>query len=279
MKPTHVSIVGGEPLVRFRELDEILPKLAGEGRADAGRDERRAADSRERGRRFRACRSASRSTGSQPEHDVRRAPATYDRILKHIEGHQITVHCTVTRQQSRPGYLTEFTEFWNAQPDVKRHLVQPLHAAAGRGVGRAAAAGGSRARRRGNRRALRGRLDKLRDMRPSVLEGYLHPPQESGVVHLCADDRVPVGGFDDENHAVPVRRRSGLQPVRVHGVGGARRGRPLQAAGRRLRAGQIYWASRKVGNGVRRLRGGTNRASLRRPRVAAGTRQRSRDPS
>src|SRR3954470_1883634 len=29
--PIHVSIVGGEPLVRFRELNEILPKLAARG--------------------------------------------------------------------------------------------------------------------------------------------------------------------------------------------------------------------------------------------------------
>src|SRR6185312_11519567 len=44
--------------------------------------------------------------GLQPEHDVRRTPATYERILKHIIGHQIVVHCTVTRQQvTRPGYL------------------------------------------------------------------------------------------------------------------------------------------------------------------------------
>ena len=27
-KPLHVSIVGGEPLVRYRELNEILPRLA-----------------------------------------------------------------------------------------------------------------------------------------------------------------------------------------------------------------------------------------------------------
>jgi sulfatase maturation enzyme AslB (radical SAM superfamily) len=33
--------------------------------------------------------------GLQPEHDARRAPATYDRILKHIDGHQITVYSTV----------------------------------------------------------------------------------------------------------------------------------------------------------------------------------------
>src|SRR3954465_12117349 len=27
-QPLHISIVGGEPLVRFRELNEILPELA-----------------------------------------------------------------------------------------------------------------------------------------------------------------------------------------------------------------------------------------------------------
>src|SRR5258707_2738292 len=30
-RPIHVSIVGGEPLVRFRELNVILPALAGRG--------------------------------------------------------------------------------------------------------------------------------------------------------------------------------------------------------------------------------------------------------
>src|SRR5262249_49315803 len=58
--------------------------------------------------------------GLQPEHDARRAPATYDRILKHIRGQQITIHTTVTRQQARPGYLTESTEFWAPNADVKR---------------------------------------------------------------------------------------------------------------------------------------------------------------
>jgi hypothetical protein len=34
--------------------------------------------------------------GLQPEHDERRRLATYDRNLKHIQGHHIMVHCTVT---------------------------------------------------------------------------------------------------------------------------------------------------------------------------------------
>ena len=55
--------------------------------------------------------------GLQPEHDERRKPATYERILKHIAGHEITVHCTVTSQQvRRDGYLDEFVRFWSAEP-------------------------------------------------------------------------------------------------------------------------------------------------------------------
>jgi sulfatase maturation enzyme AslB (radical SAM superfamily) len=59
--------------------------------------------------------------GLQPEHDVRRTPATYDRILKHIVGHRIVVHCTVTRQQvQRRGYLREFAAFWSDQAHVRK---------------------------------------------------------------------------------------------------------------------------------------------------------------
>jgi MoaA/NifB/PqqE/SkfB family radical SAM enzyme len=117
--PLHVSIVGGEPLVRYRELNQILPRLA------------------ERGIHAQLVTSAVRPIpqewiglprlqvvvsidGLQPEHDVRRTPATYDRILKHIVGHQITVHCTVTRQQvRRDGYLEEFLQTWQANPHTR----------------------------------------------------------------------------------------------------------------------------------------------------------------
>ena len=97
-RPLHLSIVGGEPLVRYRELNTLLPMLS------------------KRGIHVQLVTSAVREIpaewhglprlsivvsidGLQPEHDVRRTPATYDRILKHIAGHTITVHCTVTRQQ------------------------------------------------------------------------------------------------------------------------------------------------------------------------------------
>jgi sulfatase maturation enzyme AslB (radical SAM superfamily) len=34
--------------------------------------------------------------GLQAEHDVRRKPATYERILRNIQSHHIAVHCTLT---------------------------------------------------------------------------------------------------------------------------------------------------------------------------------------
>jgi hypothetical protein len=59
--------------------------------------------------------------GLQPEHDARRAPATYDRIIKSIAGHCVTLHCTVTGQMmKRPGYLREFLEFWTPRPEIRK---------------------------------------------------------------------------------------------------------------------------------------------------------------
>jgi MoaA/NifB/PqqE/SkfB family radical SAM enzyme len=112
-RPLHVSIIGGEPLVRYRELDEILPALSRQGIytqvvTSAVRPIPAAWGSIDR------LKIVVSIDGLQPEHDARRAPATYPRILKHVEGVPITVHCTVTRQQaSRPGYVREFIRQWS----------------------------------------------------------------------------------------------------------------------------------------------------------------------
>ncbi len=119
-RPVHVSLVGGEPLVRYRELETILPALAARGIhtqlvTSAVRPIPPAWAN------LRRLRIVVSIDGLQPEHDERRKPATYDRVLKHIVGHQITVHCTVTRQQTqREDYLDEFLAFWSNQPHVQR---------------------------------------------------------------------------------------------------------------------------------------------------------------
>jgi MoaA/NifB/PqqE/SkfB family radical SAM enzyme len=84
-RPVQVSFVGGEPLIRHPELSRILPALSVWGVYSlvvtsavipwpAHWNE------------VPRVRMAVSVDGLQPEHDARRTPATYDRILKNIEG-------------------------------------------------------------------------------------------------------------------------------------------------------------------------------------------------
>jgi sulfatase maturation enzyme AslB (radical SAM superfamily) len=123
-RPLHLSIVGGEPLVRFRELDVLLPRLNKMG------VEVQLVTSAVRPiplewAKIEALHLVVSIDGLQPDHDIRRAPATYERILRNIEGHSIIVHCTITHQMASKDaagarYFEEFLSFWSARPEVRK---------------------------------------------------------------------------------------------------------------------------------------------------------------
>ncbi|MGA2988352.1 MAG: radical SAM protein [Terriglobia bacterium] len=119
-RPLHVSIVGGEPLVRYRELEVLLPKLKDMGvEVMLVTSAVRPIPGSWRG--LSNLYLAVSIDGLQPEHDRRRAPATYDRILKHIAGHRINVHCTITKQLiERRDYLQDFASFWSKRKEVRK---------------------------------------------------------------------------------------------------------------------------------------------------------------
>jgi MoaA/NifB/PqqE/SkfB family radical SAM enzyme len=174
LRPLHLSIVGGEPLVRYRELNVLLPQL------------------NQMGIEVQLVTSAVRPIppawrdlpnlhlvvsidGLRAEHDERRAPATYDRILKNIAGHRIIVHCTITGQQTRrPNYFEEFAHFWSSREEVRKiwfSLFTPQQ--------------GQQTEERLKPADRLHIVDELRRLRISypkidapdvVLEGYLHPP-------------------------------------------------------------------------------------------------------
>ena len=118
-RPVHLSIVGGEPLIRYRELEALLPRL------DRMNLEVQLVTSAVRPIPAHwaalACLHLVVSVDGLPEHhDVRRKPATYDRILHNIVGHQIIVHCTITAQLlERATYLDEFAAFWSDRPETR----------------------------------------------------------------------------------------------------------------------------------------------------------------
>jgi sulfatase maturation enzyme AslB (radical SAM superfamily) len=114
--------------------------------------------------------------GLQAEHDVRRAPATYARILKNIAGRKVTIHCTITGQMmKRDGYLAEFLEFWNARPEIARVWFSLFTPQIGDDLPEMLTRA-ERERVIAEMLALRKRYSKL-DMPEPMIREFLKPPQ------------------------------------------------------------------------------------------------------
>jgi len=118
-RPLHVSLVGGEPLVRHRELSRILPVLS------AMNVHTMVVTSAvipipSEWIEIPRVRVAVSVDGLPEHHDVRRKPATYERILKNIAGCRVNIHGTITRPMLRSGYIEEYVGFWSARPEVVR---------------------------------------------------------------------------------------------------------------------------------------------------------------
>ena len=118
-KPLHVSLVGGEPLMRKRELDAILPELSRRGiftlLVSSGVIPIPAAWSA-----LPRVTIAISIDGLPEHHNVRRAPATYERILKNTAEIKHNVHLTITRPMVQDdSYLDGYMSFWNARANVR----------------------------------------------------------------------------------------------------------------------------------------------------------------
>jgi organic radical activating enzyme len=174
LRPLHLSIVGGEPLVRHHELGILLPKLA-EMKVEVQLVTSAVRPIPAQWQGIRGLHIVVSIDGLQPEHDARRSPATYERILKNIAGHEITVHCTITRLQlQRSGYLRDFANFWSNCEQVRSiwfSLFTPQE--------------GDESQERltdRDRQIAVAELAQLRDNFPkvkmpsAVLDGYTHPP-------------------------------------------------------------------------------------------------------
>jgi hypothetical protein len=93
-RPLHVSIVGGDPLVRYRELEVLLPELVKRAHIQVVTSAFRPIPLS--WARLPNLQLVVSVDGLPPEHDVRRKPATYERILRNIQGHHIFAQTTCT---------------------------------------------------------------------------------------------------------------------------------------------------------------------------------------
>jgi MoaA/NifB/PqqE/SkfB family radical SAM enzyme len=250
-RPLHVSIVGGEPLVRYRELDEILPELA------------------RRGIHTQLVTSAVRTIpkewaalrrlqvvvsidGLQPEHDVRRTPATYDRILKHIDGHQVTVHCTVTRQQvRREGYIEEFIRTWQNNANTRLIWVSLYTPQKGE-ISAERLSADDRRRVVGELRAIRTKYSKLQ-MLDGMLNVYAKPP--ASPAECIFAQTTECYSSDMEKRIMPCQFGGNPDCANCGCIASA----GLEAIGRHklwgfVPVGEIFYSSVRVGRVVERAR-------------------------
>jgi MoaA/NifB/PqqE/SkfB family radical SAM enzyme len=250
-KPLHVSIVGGEPLVRFRELNEILPRMADMGiYTQVVTSAVRTIPIEWAG--LRRLQLVVSIDGLQPEHDERRKPATYERILKHIEGHDIRVHCTVTRQQvRREGYLEEFVKFWSANPVVSQiwiSLYTPQ-------VGEISPERLTKADRQtvvANLLAIRANYPKLRTPQ-GLLDSYVLPPHSPEECIFAKTTACVSANF--EKPITPCQFGGNPDCANCGCIASA----ALAAVGRHrlpggMKVGKIFEASFEIGNRVRAVR-------------------------
>jgi len=248
------------PLVRYRELNRLLPLVATwdphamcdqRGSSDpAGMDggaappDRRVID------------------GPAAEHDVRRAPATYDRIG---QAHRTATSspCTAPSPASRSSATDisrEFVNLWSANSTRPARVDQPLHPSARRIGSRDSDAGGSRPRHRGPAGALPPRYPKLLGARMG--SWMLREPPSSPTTVSSRGDSLSVRRLEKDHHGpASFGGQPGLHAVRVLASGGPGGRRPTPVAWRHAsRQGLPAFGSgsgtrpRRCANGWRRQR-------------------------
>ncbi len=117
--PLQVSLVGGEPLIRHRELSRVLPELSRRNIytmvVTSG-----VIPIPAEWKALPKITIAVSVDGNPEDHDVRRKPATYERILRNVQDAKINIHWTVVRSNiEQPGYMDRYLDFWSARPEVQ----------------------------------------------------------------------------------------------------------------------------------------------------------------
>ena len=119
-QPLQLSLVGGEPLMRHRELSQVLPELSRRGIFTLVVTSGVIRIPPEWTAMPKITVAVS-VDGNPEDHDIRRKPATYDRILRNINSNKVNIHWTVIRSNvEQPGYMDRYLGFWNSRPEVNR---------------------------------------------------------------------------------------------------------------------------------------------------------------
>jgi organic radical activating enzyme len=248
-RPLHVSIVGGDPLVRYRELDVLLPSLVKRCHVQVVTSAFRAIPAT--WVTLPNLQLVVSVDGLEAEHNARRKPATYERILRNIRGHQVVVHCTVSSAMlQRDEYLREFVVFWSANSAVQKIWMSIFTPQRG--------AENVECLTPNQRASLVKQLLQLRqdhpklDMADGIIKEFLSPPVSPDrcifahtTLSLSADLKTRIGpcqfGGDPDCSQCGCIASMGLSVVGHRKIVGP------------ITAGHVFWASATIGRHVRHV--------------------------
>jgi MoaA/NifB/PqqE/SkfB family radical SAM enzyme len=252
--PLHVSLVGGEPLIRHRELSRILPELSRRNIFTLvvtsgiipipaewmGLPRSRVAVSID---------------GLPEHHDPRRKPATYDRILENIRDREVNIHWTITGpMMKRRGYLEEYVAFWEARPEVKRIWVSLYSPQQGENTPEMLTAD--------ERRIVARELPDLRMtypkllMNPGIAQAFLEPPRNP---QECLFSKMSTNYSADLTTRVEPCIFGGTPDCSQCGCvvsSGLHHAQSIKVAGL-VKIGRLVRASTAIGSAVNRVRSGS----------------------
>lgn len=250
-QPVHVSLVGGDPLVRYRELEKILPELDARGiYVQLVTSAFRPIPAH--WAKFSRLNIVVSVDGLQPDHDERRKPATYERILQNIQDVRVTIHCTITGQMVRQeDYFERFLTFWSTRPEIKRvwmSIFTPQRGAEGPEI----LAPAERALVLEELDELRGRFPLL-DLSDRVLQEFRNPPQSPKecifartTETVSADLKTRITpcqfGGDPDCSQCGCMASMGLAAVGHIEIGAG------------INLGKLFRASERIGKGIDKLR-------------------------
>jgi MoaA/NifB/PqqE/SkfB family radical SAM enzyme len=263
-RPLHVSLVGGEPLVRHRELNRILPVLSSRGVftlvVTSG-----VIPIPQEWVGLRRSRVAVSVDGLPEHHDERRKPATYERILENIRGREVNIHWTITAPMvRRPGYLEGYVSFWSARPEVNRIWVSLYSPQQGEQTAEMLT--------RADRELVAQVLPELRKtypkflMSPGIAQALLSPPVNPDE---CLFAKMSTNYSADLNTRVEPCIFGGTPDCSQCGCvisSGLHYAQTVKVAGP-LRIGHLVRGSMAVGTAVNRLRTGVARPQRWKPRL------------
>ena len=222
LRPLHLSLLSeATRLSGIASSKLMIPAIASIGEFTSRLSPARSGPLRRVGRHSLTMNVVVSIDGLQPEHDVATRTGDLRSNPENIAGQKITIHCTITGQMMKhPRLFEEIFGVLDPRARGPQGMVQLVHSTSGRSAAGNVATRMSVAGDRRHAGAAEG-ISQAGDAGGND-SAILFASTQSQGLYFCAHHPTLVGGPENQNRSLSIRRKSGLRVVRmrrIHGLG------------------------------------------------------------